>query len=322
MLEVKKYYTEEDMILLDEKIWFIPLTYDKLFKGIFKDKLELLKIFILSQLEFDINPDECKIELFDSEISKLNKNEYQKTIDIYVRIDNIYVNIEINREYFKNVCKRNLIYADRIYSTLLEQSEGLSKLENIIFVQINLNVVDKLNIRREKLKYGTDKLVTYGLNSNETYNDNKIVLIKYFEYYRDLYYNKREKLTKADLWLVLFTSKNFQELYNVSSELLDEETQYEFMRKVINMIGDKRVFEDWEIEYLNRYVEYKKEQNAIKDGIEQDFEQGLEQGRKNGIDEATYNHVKNMLKENLSVELISKITNKTKKEIIAIKDSL
>lgn len=90
MLETKKYYTEEDMILLDEHTKFIPLTYDKLFKGIFKNNLELLKIFILEQLEFDINPDECKIELFDSELPKLNKSEYQKTVDLYVKIQNIY----------------------------------------------------------------------------------------------------------------------------------------------------------------------------------------------------------------------------------------
>ena len=179
MIETKKYYTEEDMILLDEEVKFIPLTYDKLFKGIFKEKLEILKLFILSQLEFDINPSDCKIELFNSEIPKINKNEYQKTIDTYVKLDNIYVNIEINREYFKNVEKRNLMYADRLYSMILEQSENLNKLDNIIFVQINLNAVDKLDVKKEKIKYGTDRLVTYGINSNKTYNNNKFVLVKY-----------------------------------------------------------------------------------------------------------------------------------------------
>lgn len=89
------------MILLDEEIKFISLTYDKLFKGIFKEKLEMVKLFILSQLEFDINPNDYKIELFDSEIPKINKNEYQKTVDIYIKLDNIYVNIEINRNTLK-----------------------------------------------------------------------------------------------------------------------------------------------------------------------------------------------------------------------------
>ena len=233
MLEVKKCITEEEMILLDEQERFVPLTYDKLFKGIFKENLDLLKLFILDQLEFDVKPEDCKVELFDSEIFKYNKSEYQKTVDLYVKIQNIYVNVQINRKYFKNVEKRNLMYADRLYSMILEQGNSLDDLEDKIFVQINLNASDKLDVRKEKLKYGTDKLVTYGLYTNEIYNDNKFVLVKYLEYYRDLYYNKMEKLEKADLWMVLLASRTFQELYNLSLKLFDEEMHMEFMRKVI-----------------------------------------------------------------------------------------
>ena len=243
MLEVKKCITEEEMIMLDEQERFVPLTYDKLFKGIFKENLELLKLFILDQLEFDVKPEDCKVELFDSEIFKYNKSEYQKTVDLYVKIQNIYVNVEINRKYFKNVEKRNLMYADRLYSMILEQGNSLDDLEDKIFVQINLNASDKLDVRKEKLKYGTDKLVTYGLYTNEIYNDNKFVLVKYLEYYRDLYYNKMEKLEKADLWMVLLASRTFQQLYKVSIRLFDEEMHMEFMRKVICMVSDRRFFE-------------------------------------------------------------------------------
>ena len=239
MLEVKKCITEEEMIMLDEQERFVPLTYDKLFKGIFKENLELLKLFILDQLEFDVKPEDCKVELFDSEVFKYNKSEYQKTVDLYVKIQNIYVNVEINRKYFKNVEKRNLMYADRLYSMILEQGNSLDDLEDKIFVQINLNASDKLDVRKEKLKYGTDKLVTYGLYTNEIYNDNKFVLVKYLEYYRDLYYNKMEKLEKADLWMVFLASRTFQELYNVSLKLLNEEMHMKFMSKLICMIGNR-----------------------------------------------------------------------------------
>lgn len=54
--------------MLDEEVKLILLTYDKMFKGIFKERLDILKLFILSQLELDISPDECKIELLDSEL--------------------------------------------------------------------------------------------------------------------------------------------------------------------------------------------------------------------------------------------------------------
>lgn len=314
VLEVKNYYTEEDMILLDEEYKFIPLTYDKLFKGIFKERLDILKLFILSQLELDIDPSECKIDLFDSEVVKMNKDEYQKIVDLYVKIGKIYVNIEINREYFRNVAKRNLMYADRLYSMILEQGEDLSELENRIFVQINLNAVDKLDVKKEKLKYGTDKLVVYGINSKEIYNDNKFVLVKYLEYYRDLYYNKREKLEKADLWMVLLTSRTFQELYNVSKKLFNKELHYEFMRKVIDMVIKKEFFEEWEKKKLDELVEYEKFKNAKNDGIEEGFE--------NGREEATNEYILKMLMENLDIDFIVKITGKSEEEIIKIKNGL
>lgn len=314
IINKKKYYTEEDMILLDEECSFIPITYDKMFKGIFRSRLDMLKLFILSQLELDIEPSECKIDEVNSEVVKLNEDEYQKTVDLYVKIDRVYVNIEINREYFRDVVKRNLLYADRLYSMLLKEGEDAGELDKRIFVQINLNAVDKLDIRREKLKYGTDRLITYGVNSEMTYNDNKIVLVKYLEYYRDLYYNKREKLGNADLWLVLFASKTFQELYNVSSLLMDRKMQYEFIRKVISMTVNKKFFEDWEIEQINKEIEYRKYNNAKEDGrIE---------GIKRGMEETITEFIKNMLNNNYDIDEISKITKKTEKEILEIKNKL
>ena len=337
MVETKKYFTEEDMIMLDEEVRFVPLTYDKMFKGIFKERVDILKLFILSQLELDIEPEECRLELLDSELPKMNKDEYQKTVDLYVKINKIYVNVEINREYFNNISKRNLMYADRLYSMILDQGEMLDELDNRFFVQINLNAVDKLDIKKEKLKYGTDKLVTYGVNSGDVYNDNKLILVKYLEYYRDLYYNKNEKLNEIDLWMVLFTSRTFQELYNVSKKLFNEEMHCSFMKEVINMASNRRYFEEWEIQQLNDYVEYKARQNAINDGIERGLkrgleqgiekgiekgiEQGIERGIEQGIEKTEIEYIKNMLNENIDIELISKITKKTKDEILKIKNS-
>lgn len=338
MLETKEYYTEEDMIKLDMEKNFIPLTFDGIFKGIFKKDLELLKKFILSQLEFDIELDKCKIELLDSELPKDKAFEYQKTVDIYVKIGNLYVNIEINREYFKSVEKRNFIFAEKLHAMLLEKGENIESINDRIFVQINLNAVDKLDDKKEKLTYGDDTIVLYGMKTGKVYDDNKYILVKFLEYYRDLYYTKSEKLDESDLWLVLFASRSFQEMFNVAKEIFDEQMRDQFIRKVVNMSQKRRYFEDWELEQLNQLVEYKKEQFAIEDGlkqglekglqqgieqgiqqgIEQGLEQGLEQGREQTIDFV----VKKMLEEEIDVSMISKITNKTEEEIMKIKESL
>ena len=50
MIKEKKYYCAEDMIMLDREREFIPLTFDGMFKALFKKDLNLLKDFILSQI--------------------------------------------------------------------------------------------------------------------------------------------------------------------------------------------------------------------------------------------------------------------------------
>ncbi len=306
MNKIDEYLTEEEIDLIDSEIEFIPLTYDKLFKGIFKPDLELLKSFILSQLEFDLKEDECKIELLDSEIPKSNKREYQKTVDIYVKIDDIYVNIEVNREYFKDVERRNFIFADKLNAMLLESGQTTKDISDKVFIQINLNAIDKLDENKEKLKYGSDKVVTYGINTGRVYNKNKYVLVKYLAYYRELYYNKSEKLDKSSLWLVLFASKTYKELYQIAGELFNEKIRNKFVRKVIDMVKDGHVFASWELDKLNELVQHTKQERIMRES------------REEGLEES----IKNMLKENLDIELISRITNKTEEEIMKIKESL
>ena len=322
MLETKNHYTEDDMIKLDAEMNFIPLTFDGIFKGIFKKDLDLLKKFILSQLEFDIDLDKCKIELLDSELPKDKSFEYQKTVDIYVKIGNLYVNIEINREYFRTIEKRNFIFAEKLHAMFLEKGENIKSLDDKIFVQINLNAVDKLDDKKEKLSYGTDTIVLYGMKTGKVYDDNKYILVKFLEYYRDLYYNGDEKLDESGLWLVMLTSRSFQEMYNIAHEIFDDCTRDQFIRKVVNMSQKRRYFEDWELEQLNKLVEYKKEQYAIEDGLKQGLEKGIEQGIEQGREKTTNEHIINMLKEKLNLETISRITNKTVDEIIEIRDSL
>mgnify|MGYP003289090714 CR=1 FL=1 len=329
MIKEKKYYSAEDLMKLDREKEFIPLTFDGMFKGLFKKDLNLLKDFILSQLSTDIDSDMCNIQLLDSELVKDKYNEYQKTVDICVEMNNILVNVEINREYFKNVEKRNFIFADKLHTMMLQRGDDIESLENKIFVQINLNAVDKYDDNNNKLTFGTDKVVLYGLDSGMVYNSNKFVLVKYLEYYRDVYYNKDEKLDDACLWLVLFTSKSYLEMYNILGKLFDNDRREQFIRNVINMNNDKAIFEDWEMEKLNELVKYTSEKNlkekAMKEGHDKGLKQGLEQGIAEGerkLKETIEEHVINMIKENIDIEVISKVTNKTKGEILEIKKKI
>lgn len=210
---------------------------------------------------------------------------------------------------------------------LLKQGNSLDDLDKIKFVQINLNVLDKNDISGKKLAYGTDLLVTYGLKSKKIYNSNKLVLIRYLEYYWDLYYNKSEKLSKADLWMVLLASKNFQELYEVSLKLFDKDKHYQFIRSVILMINDRRFFEDWEMEILNNPSDKERIKIAKLEGFDEGKEEGREEGREEGLEEGREvgleegikkgitETIRSMVKVGIDLNLIAEATGKSKKDI-------
>ena len=97
------------------------------------------------------------------------------------------------------------------------------------------------------------------------------------------------------------------------------------------MNNDKAIFEDWEMEKLNELVKYISEKNLKKQALKEWHKQGFAKGHTKGrVEEIEKGHIegskekpeeciKNMLKENIDIELISKITNKSKEEILKLK---
>ena len=80
----------------------------------------------------------------NNELPKENYREYQKRIDVNIVLnEDIYVEIEINREDFSLVKHRNKMYADKLSSLLLESGDNYKRLKNIYFYQLNLNTENK-----------------------------------------------------------------------------------------------------------------------------------------------------------------------------------
>ena len=308
MIKEKEYLKKEDLLKIDKEEKLIPITFDYMFKGIFMNDLDLLKEFIISQLEFNFDLKECKIRLLNNELPKENKNEYKKTIDLYVSIDNkVFVEIEINRELFKDVKMRNYLYGNKLYTMLLEQGEDAKTLNDKTFIQINLNVKD-VNIDK-----GDAFIVPYDIRNKEVYIKNSITILKYLEYYRKKFYNDNN-LSNSDMWLVMLTSETFEELYELTGYIMNDEERDKYIRKVIGMSKDNFILHEWEKEKLEQLVEAERRRNALAEGFEEGVEEGIEQNK--------LEVVINMLNENLNMELISKVTGLSEKEIIKIKETL
>ena len=84
-MKITKKYLKK----LDQKLSLIPLSYDRAFKSVFKINLDILKEFLKVTIPININ-DNDSINLLDSERQSSSKNEYQRTVDILVVINNIY----------------------------------------------------------------------------------------------------------------------------------------------------------------------------------------------------------------------------------------
>ena len=89
---------------------------------------------------------------------------------------------------------------------LLEQGNNPDSLKDKIFIQINLNAREKNSERGDAL------IVPYDIVNKEVFIPNKLMILKYLEYYRNLFYNGNV-LNEAEMWLVSYTARNFKELY-------------------------------------------------------------------------------------------------------------
>ncbi|MCI9585309.1 MAG: Rpn family recombination-promoting nuclease/putative transposase [Bacilli bacterium] len=295
--------TKEELKQIDKEVTLIPLTYDFSFKRVFNNNLELLKDFLISvlNLEYILDPKECKIELLPNELPKENKNEYKKTLDINVVLnEEVHVDIEVNRESFNDIKLRNLMFADKGYSMLLETGDNYHLLNDKILYQLNLNA------REKQILIGDDIVVPYGLKSKMVYNENKKIVIKYLAYYRHLYYNKGTK-KKSDIWLAALTAETFSELEEMLSHILTPKDKDRFIREVIEMSKEEFSLHEWEKEKLDALVESEKRKNAINEGIEQ------------GSKQEKLDIAKNMLAKGTDIEYISEVTNLSIKEIETLK---
>ena len=292
---------KENLEVLDKKTNMLPITFDPIFKSVFSRNLEVLKELLVDILHLEYELEELDIRILNNELPKENYKEYQKRIDVNIVLnDDIYVEIEINKENFELVKYRNKMYADKLYSMLLESGENARKLEYIRFYQLNLNTENKSE------KVGEHIIVPYDISTDSVYISNEQTILKYLEFYYRLYYNEPKKRTRDVIWLASLNAKSFTELYQILKGVLANKELTKFLKDVINMSLEDFNLHEWQREKLDDLVAYNREQYAMKTGIEQN----------------TIDIVKELLKNNIEIDIISKVTKKSIDEKKNIEESI
>lgn len=284
----------------DKKIELISLAFDVAFKSIFENNLDILKEFLILTLNLNLKPKDTKIQLLNNELTNENIKEYHKRIDIIVVLnDTIFIDIEMNRSPFRKVKLRNFMYCDKLYSMLIKSGDEPEKLKELSLYQLNLNTKDK------SISYGEDIIVAYSLKTNKIFLDNKYIVLKYLEFYRNLYYTG-VKLSKAEIWLASLTSKTFTELNEMLSKVLPNNKRERMIKEAIRMSTLDFNLHEWEKEKMDELVRCESKRIDKEEGIEQN----------------TIDIVKEMIKNNIDLETISKVTKKTKDEIKNIQNNM
>ena len=297
----EKVINKKYLRMIDKELKMIPLTFDVVFKGVFSRNPNILKRFLISILDLKLDIKNTKIEILNNELLKENVKEYQKRVDILVVLnDTIFIDIELNRSNFEKVKLRNSMDCDKLYSMLLEMGDVTTKLKDICLYQLNLNTEDK------SITYGEDIIVSYSLVTQDIFIKNKYTILKYLEFYRNLYYTKFDNLSEDEIWLAPLTSRNFTELNKMLSHILTDKDKNKFMKETIRMSKLNFNLHEWEKEKMDELVRL--ESKRVD--------------REEGKEENTLDIIKNMLKNNISLELIAKVTGKSIEEIEDIRKKL
>ena len=261
---------------------FHTCKYEKVFYYVILSNKDILKMYV----ENLIGKKVTYVNILNSKLIVSNIELKLKTVDILLEAGVSIVNIEINTKFSKLEKERNLKYLCTILSNI-EKVRG-SYITSKKVIQVNLNFPNKKTSGNVYQIIGQDSKI---------YSE-KIKIINYnIEYYKKICYNQvnKDELT----YLLGILDMNSDEL----DDMVRERRDLKMIADMIKDINDEKEL----FEYMDPLEEKKIWENTFK-------EIGEKRGEKKGI----LKTAKNMLKDSLPVEQISKYTGLSKKQIMML----
>ncbi len=295
----------------------LSLTVDYAFKRVFgkNGNESMLKDFLEAILDISIE----KIEIQNPEIPKDMKDSKIGTLDIKAQInENQLIDIEMQVQDQYNIDKRSTQYLTKMYADQLKEGETYQQTKRVIAINI--------------LNFNYYKRNTY----------HSIARMKFEEIepnkYVDMGYKEEDQIATRDIEMHFIELPKFKKKNpNVNSRLEQwlwvlsgEKEKIEVAKKKNEEVKKaedelERLSQDRQERelYELRLKAIRDEQNIMLTGIERGIErgrkQGIEFGRKQGIEQGlkkkSIEIARNMLKENIDIEIIIRTTGLTKEEI-------
>ena len=245
-------------------------------------------------------------KIISPELTKNNIYEKGKYLDVLIKIDNLFVNIEVNSHNYNGLSERNFSYIALVYASHIKVGEEYNN--DLDFVQINLTVglgtkmpeISKV-INKETLKLKVRNLEIYDVNldkiNSRCYNEDDDEDDEY----------------------------NFLKMMTASKEELEflAEKGDGFMKKIkdeVNRINDENYFANFiSVEEDERKIRNTYYANGVEEGEARGERRGEKRGEKRGKENDLIETAKNLLNLGISVEDISKGTGLSKQKIASLK---
>ncbi len=262
---------------------FYTCRYDAAFKEVFMK--EENKDLLICLLEKILNLKIKEIKYLNLERNVLNLHVKRKHFDLFLDTDIGKIQVEINSYYSDYICNTYTSYTSR----------GDKYDPNINIIQINFSY----GLKKDKL---FSKYYIQDEDENK-YVSNFLIIELNMDKYMEFWYNKDEKEINEYIEYIMLDLGE-KDLRNVSK---GNGVVKKYMEELVKVNEDADFLNFISVEKDNMMIE-----NSIRDeGIRKGLEQGTEQS-KNEI-------AKNMLKENMDISLISKLTGLSNEQINKLK---
>ena len=271
---------------------FYTATNEAVFYYCIGNDLKKAKIFIEQVIKRPI----YEIQIKNSKLLKDYMYTKEKTLDYLVLTDIGYINTEINNYNKDWRIKRDVAYACKVVGNSVLKAKDYNKMEKVI--QININKMGK-----------TSKgIVSYKLNALEevkgferTLTDVIEIYMVNIDFYKDMVYNGNKKFIKDNYLLCAMDllPEDIDKISEVNEELME-------FKEMLEKINDSEDFVKWisaeeEAEIFNNTIKNEARREGIKEGI-----RNLE-------------IAKNLLINNVSLEIISQSTGLSLEEVEKLK---
>ena len=270
---------------------FYTCKYDRAFKEVFLNKKndDLLKVLLESILKVKIN----KIEILNNERNVDNIHVARKHVDALLDTDKGKIGIEVNTSKEDYVRPRNFAFITDVYSHYTQVGEKYN--EKIDIIQINISYNLKYNELMREFRVMD--------NNNNLFVKNFRIYEINMDRYMKIWYDKDEKEIEKNKYLIMLNLED-EELKILSKK-----------DKVVNKYME-------EIERVNKnpkfreYISLEEDNKKIINSLKEEYE---EKGIKEGEKTKTIEIAKEMLKDNIDINMISKYTNLSIDEIKELK---